>query len=512
MKRLFLVTLTVLLVFSLAACAVDSSSLQGSGTEADPYQISTADQLRHYGKLINEDDAYANACYILTADIDLEGKSWAPMGTDAHSFGGVFDGSHYTVRNFKIQDNSRDVGFFGRVTGTVRNLTIANAKISTKNDSAPVGGLVGELWGGTLENCHTTSDVTVTGYYQIGGICGSASDKAALRDLTNGAAVSGVGNISCAGGIAGRAACLVERCVNTGAVASEADAGGIAETMNGGAVDCVNEGSVTGAKYAGGIVGHFSDGALNHSENNAAVELLRCVNSGSISAGWDGAGIAVSCRTGKLTDCANSGAVTAGYNCGGIFAYFQISSFGGACEEFVVSGCANSGAVTNNSGDALYHAGGIGGLVYGEKTRIVIENCANSGEVQTLGCAGGILGWGEVVDIRLQNCANSGSVQGTYCTGGLMGRAIPLEDGTSRFLAENCVNEGDVYCEKPYAYFEEHYCGGILGRRDVHTLSEVGFAEAEFVGCSNSGTLSGNTEGIRLCIHDLCGTMESQLW
>lgn len=515
MKKLTLIILALLLALSLAACGSAAGStddkITGSGTEADPYRISTAAQLQQAAELIGQDSAYAGACYTLAADIDLGGKSWAPMGTEAMPFSGCFDGNGHTVRNFKITEDAADIGFFGKVTGTVRGLTLAAAQIEATNANAAVGAIAGELWGGTLEDCHTADNVTVSGSYHVGGICGNASDKAALRGLTNAAQVTAHGNVGNAAGIAARAACPVDRCANSGTVTSEADAAGIAVSMTAGAADCINQGDITGGGHAGGIAVQFSDGALNHSQNDAGVEMLRCTNSGTVTAGRDGAGISVSFRTGKVTNCTNTGAISAENNCGGIFAYFQISSFGGACEVFTVTGCINEGSVTGIGDGTSYHAGGIGGIVYGESTQIVFEFCTNSGDIRSLAAAGGILGRGDVKDIRFAGCSNEGFVLGFRFAGGILGRAVPLADGTSVFLAENCSNSGSVYADTPSAYFQENYCGGILGSCDVDLLSGVGFAEAAFPGCENSGKLSGGSSKlVTLCVHDLCGSWESK--
>ncbi|MBR2909157.1 MAG: M4 family metallopeptidase [Clostridia bacterium] len=92
-----------------------SSFAGGDGSTAYPYQISTAEELALLAKLLFIDttySSYASANYILTADIDLQGKIWAGIGytkitvengitTSAilRPFKGTFNGNGYTIFN-----------------------------------------------------------------------------------------------------------------------------------------------------------------------------------------------------------------------------------------------------------------------------------------------------------------------------------------------------------------------------------------------------------------------------
>lgn len=510
MKKLIFLLLSLVLILSLAACGAgnsdDSRITQGTGTESDPYLIGTAGQLRNMASLVKNDDSKAAACYKLTADIDLGGKDWTPVGSDGRKFSGTFDGAGFTVRNFKINEsNSLDVGFFGVVSGTVQNLTLAGADIRATHDSAAVGAVVGTLWGGTLENCHTAADVTVTSEYQAGGICGDSRDGTTLRGCTNAATVNAGSTIGEAAGIVVIARCTVENCTNSGAITAASHAAGIACTMNAGAVDCANSGAVTAGRYAAGIACNFGDGALNHNEN-AEVEMVRCTNSGTITSEDDNAaGIVVCCRSGTLRDCANSGAVTGGQLVGGIFSFFQISSFGAPSECFTVSGCVNSGAITGRN-DGLYATGGIGSTVYESDTLIVIENCVNSGTVTSGQDAGGILGQGTFREIRITGCRNEGKILGIRIAGGILGRAYPHREGETLLTIENCSNTGAVHAGHTDALYDGYFCGGILGHCDRVTLTDTPFTQVQITGCENSGDLTTDGQNAELFVHDLCGT------
>ncbi len=79
---------------------VEDYELTGDGTDSNPYVISSAEDLSYMAYMINVEGSkeFANAAYVLGANIDLSGKFWSPIGTLENKFGGKF---YY--RNFKIE-------------------------------------------------------------------------------------------------------------------------------------------------------------------------------------------------------------------------------------------------------------------------------------------------------------------------------------------------------------------------------------------------------------------------
>lgn len=77
----------------------ENFELTGSGTDSDPYIISTINDLSYVAYMINVTGSkeYANAVYVLGDNIDLTGKFWSPIGTEENKFNGKF---YY--RNFQI--------------------------------------------------------------------------------------------------------------------------------------------------------------------------------------------------------------------------------------------------------------------------------------------------------------------------------------------------------------------------------------------------------------------------
>lgn len=533
--------LCALLVMSACSSTADTAAFSGgSGTEEDPYLISTPEDLWEVAERINTKEThneYAAAFYRLTADIDLGGKKeWVPIGYYAENAGsfrfeGTFDGGGHTVQGIRVDykdpllgQNQTDFGLFGRLEGTVKDLTISDSSIAADGESSiNVGAVAGEVRNSVLTNCHTTDSVTVSGSYYAGGLCGGANQSSALSNCSNAASVASTGTVGCAGGITAYASCHIEACINSGSVeAYQGDAAGIAVTASNGVADCENTGDVSAEDYAAGIVCSFDDGALNSGMNDASVMLLRCTNAGNISSEKDTAGgIAVSCRTGSIADCRNTGSVTSPKETGGILAYFQPGVFGTPCEIFTVSGCENSGAVSSTGN---YAAGGICGMIYGEETRLVFENCVNSGSVEAAGLtdvlvssakAGGIIGTGSVSALEVRSCRNSGSVRGYAVSGGILGEASPVQGAeAASLLVQSCTNSGSIYTVFPGGLAQEIYAGGIVGCCPIALPDEnllPLFDDLRIENCENTGKLDGDREPDILCTDDLCGSWQSRL-
>ena len=91
----------------------------------------------------------------LTADINLQGKNWTPVGNQYKNNGyeGKFDGNGYTISNLNIDTSNDDVGLFGYVDndGIVQNVNLTNVKVSGQ---WYVGGVVGDNGSGSITACY----------------------------------------------------------------------------------------------------------------------------------------------------------------------------------------------------------------------------------------------------------------------------------------------------------------------------------------------------------------------
>lgn len=86
MKKLLTILLAMCLMLAMCACAVATAEAPifagGAGTEADPWQIATAEQLMALSATVNDGSAqgYPGQYFALTEDIDLAGVEWQPIG------------------------------------------------------------------------------------------------------------------------------------------------------------------------------------------------------------------------------------------------------------------------------------------------------------------------------------------------------------------------------------------------------------------------------------------------
>lgn len=85
-RKLLGIVLSMAIVMGLMPGVMPAAkaALSGSGTETDPYLISTADELKKFSDIVNGTGDYAGAgnnaaCAKLTADIQMEGITWTPI-------------------------------------------------------------------------------------------------------------------------------------------------------------------------------------------------------------------------------------------------------------------------------------------------------------------------------------------------------------------------------------------------------------------------------------------------
>ena len=130
----------------------------GTGTEADPYLISSAAELKRMSDLFNGTSKdYREKFFKLTADIDYGNCEWEPIGhKDGYSLKGGFDGAGHVIRNIKITKPYAEVGFFGYIYGAeVKDLGIENINIKFKTSGTNnVGAFIGYNQAGTITNCY----------------------------------------------------------------------------------------------------------------------------------------------------------------------------------------------------------------------------------------------------------------------------------------------------------------------------------------------------------------------
>ena len=202
----------------------------------------------------------------LTADIDLTGKDWTPIGTSSgNSYTGTFDGGGHTITGLTVTTNDQFVGLFGYLNsaGTVKNVVMEGIQITSNHMFGCTGGVVGYSWG-TIENCSVSG--SVSGTVSVGGVVGTQW-VGSITGCSSSATVKGTVDV---GGVAGQTdfGATLTACYATGNVTIEIDpikdiAGGGLVGLNG---ECsllacyaignvTSTGSGTGKVDIGGFLG-----------------------------------------------------------------------------------------------------------------------------------------------------------------------------------------------------------------------------------------------------------------
>ena len=233
-------------------------------SNTNTYTVYNADGLMNVAELVNGGKTDINIT--LTADIDLTGKNWTPIGTDYdNSYKGTFDGGGHTITGLTFTTNDEFAGLFGWLNraGTVKNVVMEGIQITSNHMFGYTGGVVGYSWG-TIENCSVSGSVSGTVY--VGGVVG-AQIGGSITGCSSSATVKGTVDV---GGVAGQtnSSATLTACYATGNVIIEIDpkkniAGGSLVGMNAGSSllacyatgNVTSTGSSTGYVHIGGFLG-----------------------------------------------------------------------------------------------------------------------------------------------------------------------------------------------------------------------------------------------------------------
>ena len=341
----------------------------GSGTEADPYQISTTEQLKALAEAVNDGESYDNVYFKLTSSLTIDDETWTPIGSDEDTpFSGTFNGENNTltlseslfdyvtngrIENLTVSITATNTDINGIVASYVNNSVIENVtsegSLSSERASNQAGGIAYMIKNGSqILNC--TNNATLSGYNVAGGIAWCMDSREGETTTT-----------------------LIDGCINNGNITTSNSwngwAGGIVGSMYGGTVsNCTNNGSISSVvQAAGGIVGCAFDYNFTESSSEPPAQDMLFINN---------------TNTGEV-DCVQAA--------GGIIGLADSN-----WNDIYVINCLNTGAI---SGGALIS--GIAGIAQtvrgGDSTNpanednedsIIIQNCGNTGEITITGGEG----------------------------------------------------------------------------------------------------------------------------
>ena len=376
MKKIF--TLIFACIAAMTAMAQSDGStvtnawgLAGTGTEADPYLVSTAADFKAMAANCNADHKGTGEYFKMTNDIDFGGSAENPVqlpaiGKDGNAkiteivygFNGTFDGNNHTISGiYHTESNNNAAGKYNALFGCIdKNGVVRNIVFDENNHITSYNyvGTIASINMGTIHGCVNNADITATNF-AAGGICGFM--------------VNGCGTIK----------------------------------------DCENYGDVKAMTYAAGICGGSQSGK---SITTYSYLIEGCTNSGNLSTtnGVGSAGIAGS-YSGAVKNCTNSGNAD---DTKGTAKSMQYTAGIVSCASFAVDidGCTNSGSISG-----VKNVGGIlGNAMKGDEVTTTIKNCTNNGTVSGQDrYVAGIVGNSARAEglVSVASCTNNGEVTST---------------------------------------------------------------------------------------------------
>lgn len=390
------------------------TTLEGSGTQADPYKIASADALSLLAAKLAGDSYgdYADKYYLQTVDINMSGVDFIPIGqTSDKPFKGHYDGAGKTISNLVTEGASSD---------------------------NPASGIFGYAEGAEITGINAQNRGNTGSFVRVGGIVGHAVDCTITSCSLSGGELSASANI-CAG---------------------------IAAQIDGGSVkDC----SVSGVKI--NSTGNYVAGIVAHLPSGGTIENCTVTNS-QISGGGENGGICGKIVGGTVKGCSVSSSTVSGTgeDIGGIAGWTKPST---TFENCTVSACTISSSkdyvagiaalpegativgCTVNEGTVITGLGGLGGIAgYFKNTASTIDGCTVN-DISITGTAtniGGVAGRFDLGVIKATTVKKA-TLKGVDSIGGIAGR--PITRGGDCII-DNCFVEEtsiDGTC----------YLGGIAG-------------------------------------------------
>ena len=496
-----------------------AANWDGEGTSASPYRIREKEDLDMLAAEVNSGTDYTGVHFKLENDIDFAGQAWVPIGVVSNgielslvpntsnmvgtdtAFKGIFDGGHFTIKNFKVDAGAvGDVvaadykGLFGIIENAeIRNLNIENA---TVDGGSAVGVVAGYATGNiTIENVHIYNS-TVRSFgetnFALGGLLGVVNMKASREFTISSSSVSG-GRIQSTTGY-GRTGGVIGMIMshqdeeNT-PINSKVNIQDIAVS------DCQ---IIAMADSLGGLTGKisFNNSCGNRIEiKNVQTEATIFINesTGDNAGGLIGHAVISGSSIGstmQIEDCTASGRVLAkGVFTGGFIGFCEIdvSGAGGGAAEWI--------KISNSYSEANILAGynGAGGFIgrtyAGDNMTngsILVENCFASGDIANLSSfaenTGGFIGRSSQ-GIVIRNSHATGDV---FCFGSNNGGFMGYAEGSSQGIVsiENCYSTGHVASDADNG-------GGFVGKLQHAQVKNSYSAGSVFAGGSNAGGFAG---------------------
>lgn len=453
-----------------------TSWASGAGTSANPYKITTAEQLAqlafdvNYKTVDGADVNYAGVYFQLNSNIDLSGYYWVPIGNATRPFKGTLYGNNKTISNMYIdsarmgsidtKDFREYLGLFGYVSdpdSVINNLTIEGALISADNNTQYAGLFAGYFDGKEIRQV-TINDTSGSG---TGVVSSIRYEIGATEMLAN----------TYIGGVVG----WLNGTFNTVLQTSYTDKsnkiyGNIASTA-------VNPNGNT--LYIGGLVGR-NDGTIQNSARTG----------GSIQSYMGVIGGVVGANYGTVTDCYNGGNIQIREMDDDTLASATFSNASSKDNSTWVGGLAgeNRGAISATSafGNTIFS-----GIASQNVATIFQSNRGGLGGLVGMNRNGGTMtGLTNTALVKCVSLADGESLSQLKYIGGI----TAVNGGTIK----SCVNKGEVNPDSQggtsyYAYA----AGGITAVNDLSGNAKnqgLGTGDGQIIACQNYGNVGTSME------------------
>ncbi|WNY25869.1 prealbumin-like fold domain-containing protein [Methanolapillus millepedarum] len=439
---------------------------------ATPESITDVQQLKNINSTSN-----LSKDYILAQDLIINDSNWEPIGSNTDPFTGTFNGNGHSItfsENVTTLDGlDRGFGLFGVVnstgegSGCISNLTITVSKNLTniKDDS---GILVGSVIDGSnrvvISNCSVNiaaPGILLTGSRNIGGLVGY---------MSNG---------------------TIDNCSsNINIKTTECHAGGIVGMLTEGNISkCYSTGNVTATtNTSGGLVGYFSNG--NISECYSTGDIIADSSAGGLAGRLKNVNVSKSYATGNVTGASglggligvsDNGTVSKSYATGDVKSIMGAGGFIGRLLNGTISECYAAGNVTgeNISGFEDFAGGFVGDADNGS-----ISKSYSIGNVNGVNNVGGFAG--SLYDSNVVECYATGNATGTgrEFVGGFAG-SLDTSDISDCYAAGNVNGTGDYVGGFTGVLVE----GNITGCYAVGDVITIGNYVGGLVGTSNGNPM-----------------------
>ena len=275
------------------------TTMDGAGTEQNPYIIKTTEHLSEIQKMVADGDSFAGAYFQIANDVSLP-TNWTPIGTRDTAFSGHIDGNH---KKLTVPAGERPL--LGCINGaSVKDL---------------------DIYGEQIEGAGLVDDFTGVGLSGSAIVLDNVTLKSGSKTLKSGLVAAGAGNgyaSASAGFVMTIRNCTIESNVVVGYTETESQIGSFAGRFQGTIENCTSSATVKGKNYVGGIIGTRDNAmaqcVVKNSTFHGTVESSGSYAGGIVGGGYDNS-TAPNGACPTILACTVDGTVKGNERVGGIF-------------------------------------------------------------------------------------------------------------------------------------------------------------------------------------------------